>query len=260
MRDEERRARGRVFGEVAELYEQARPSYPAALVADVIAAIGRPAPRVLEVGAGTGKATRLFAPAVHDLLALGPDPEMAAIARRECAALAHVEVVESDFEHWRPAEVPFDALIAGQSWHWVDPAIGFAKARDVLAPDGVLAAFWNVPQLERSPLIADFDAAYQRHAPTLHRKSATTCARYDGLLEHHPGFRLATQRTYTWEQRYSASEYGTLIRTHSDHHLLPPDQLAALVDAVRAVIDDAGGTFVLEFDTVLGVLVPDRAH
>jgi hypothetical protein len=49
-----------VFGEVAELYDQARPSYPAVLFDDVIA-FAPQSPRVLEVGAGTGKATVLLA-------------------------------------------------------------------------------------------------------------------------------------------------------------------------------------------------------
>ncbi len=50
------------FGSVAELYDRARPSYPEALVDDVIAFAGvMPPTRLLEVGAGTGKATRLRA-------------------------------------------------------------------------------------------------------------------------------------------------------------------------------------------------------
>ena len=51
------------FGEVAELYDEVRPSYPAELVEDVIALapLDGDAPRALEVGAGTGKATVLFA-------------------------------------------------------------------------------------------------------------------------------------------------------------------------------------------------------
>jgi hypothetical protein len=50
------REQGTVFGEAAELYDQARPSYPEALIDEVIA-FAPPSPRVLEVGAGTGKAT-----------------------------------------------------------------------------------------------------------------------------------------------------------------------------------------------------------
>jgi hypothetical protein len=53
-------ARRLAFGSVAELYDRSRPSYPPALVDDVLGLVGV-APRVLEVGAGTGKATVLFA-------------------------------------------------------------------------------------------------------------------------------------------------------------------------------------------------------
>ncbi|HEY6399555.1 MAG TPA: class I SAM-dependent methyltransferase, partial [Solirubrobacteraceae bacterium] len=71
------------FGRVAELYEQARPSYPTTLVDDVLTNAGLGAGEaILEVGAGTGKATRLFAARGHRVVALEPSAEMAGIARR----------------------------------------------------------------------------------------------------------------------------------------------------------------------------------
>ena len=71
-----------VFGEVADLYDRARPGYPEQLVEDVLRFRGLPAPRVLEVGAGTGKATVVFAARGLEIVALEPTPEMAAVAAR----------------------------------------------------------------------------------------------------------------------------------------------------------------------------------
>ena len=50
------------------------------------------------------------------------------------------------FEAWDPAGRTFDAVVAGQTWHWVDPVAGAAKAAEVLRPGGRLAVFWNVFQ------------------------------------------------------------------------------------------------------------------
>src|SRR5579864_279036 len=100
------------FGEVAELYDASRPSYPSKLIDDVLtlAQIG-PAPgdapgrhrQILEVGAGTGKATTLFASRGVGVLAIEPSEQMAAVARRNCASFPEVEIVETDFECWDPA-------------------------------------------------------------------------------------------------------------------------------------------------------------
>jgi hypothetical protein len=90
------RERRLVFGEVAELYDRARPSYPPELIDDVIeAARLSPADRALEVGTGTGKATELFAERGVGVLGLEPDPEMAGMARRRCAAYEEVTIEQS---------------------------------------------------------------------------------------------------------------------------------------------------------------------
>src|SRR2546427_238382 len=71
-----------VFGEVADLYDRARPGYPEALVDDVLECCGLPAPRVLEVGAGTGKATVAFAARGLEIVALEPPAGRASGASR----------------------------------------------------------------------------------------------------------------------------------------------------------------------------------
>lgn len=258
MRDDERSKRALVFGEVAELYDRARPSYPQALVDDVLAAIPDAAnARVLEVGAGTGQATTLFAPHVGALIALEPDPAMATIAERHTASMDHVSVVVDGFEEWVTALPPFDAILAAHCWHWVDPRIAYAKARALLQPEGVLAAFWNVPNLEVSPLYGLINDAYREHAPTLEDKTQSTRRSYRDTFARHPGFRMTEQREYDWDQVYTSAEYTDMLCTHTDHHLLPDDQREALIGAVARVIDDAGGTITLRYETLLLVLTAE---
>ncbi len=127
------------FGADAERYDRARPSYPAALVERIVAA--SPGPDVLDVGCGTGIAARQFQAAGCRVLGVGPDPRMADLARQRGFG---VEV--ATFEAWDPAGRAFDAVIAGQAWHWVDPVAGAAKAAQVLRPGGRLAVFWNAFQ------------------------------------------------------------------------------------------------------------------
>jgi SAM-dependent methyltransferase len=257
VRDDERTKRALVFGEVAELYDRARPSYPDALVEDVVAEIPDASrARVLEVGAGTGKATKLLAPKLGVLVALEPDPAMAAIATRHCAAMPNVDVVVDRFEDWVTAGPVFDAIVAAHCWHWVDPRVGCTKARSLVRADGVLAAFWNVPVLEASPLAPAIGQAYREHAPQLEDKTSSTRASFESSVARHPGFRVRDQREYDWDQVYTAHQYTDMLCTHSDHHLLPTAERDALVAAVRRVIDDAGGTITLRYETMLVLLEP----
>ena len=142
------------FGTDAELYDRARPRYPAELVDRVIAASG--GRDILDVGCGTGIAARLFASAGCDVLGVEPDPRMAEIARG-----SGIEVQVAKFEDWDAGGRLFDAVISAQAWHWVDPAAGAVKAASVLRPSGRLAVFWNIfdPPAE---LRAAFDGVYRR--------------------------------------------------------------------------------------------------
>jgi len=256
--DDERAKRALVFGEVAEQYDRARPTYPPELVDHVVAAIpDAPNARVLEVGAGTGKATVLFAPRVGSLVALEPDPAMATIAERHAQSLDDVSVVVDSFENWVTNLPPFDAILAAHCWHWVDPRIAYSKARALIRPEGVLATFWNVPDLEQSPLYEAINDAYRAHAPSLEDKTQSTRRSFGDTLSRHTGFRIAEQREFDWDLEYTASEYIDMLCTHSDHHLLPEAQRDALMRAVAGVIDDAGGTITLRYETMLVLLAPE---
>jgi SAM-dependent methyltransferase len=103
------------FGVDAERYDRALPGYPAVLVEQIVAA--SPGSGVLDVGCGTGIAARQFQAAGCRVLGVDPDARMADLARQ-----SGVEVEVAAFEIWDPAGRAFDAVVAGQAWHWVDPA------------------------------------------------------------------------------------------------------------------------------------------
>ncbi len=145
MAHEEQRNLGRVFDEVPELYDRVRPAYPDDLFADLVAVTGiddRSA--VLEVGCGTGQATRSLAALGSSVTAIDLGAGMAALARRRLAAYPNVEVETSSFEEWDDRGRRFDLLVAASAWHWVDPSIGWRRAHDVLRPGGWMALLGNI--------------------------------------------------------------------------------------------------------------------
>ncbi|MEY9988613.1 SAM-dependent methyltransferase [Streptomyces sp. V4I8] len=139
--DERRRVHlSKTFDEDAELYDRARPGYPPELFDDLADVAGAgPGRHVLEVGAGTGKATVPLAERGCRITAVELGAGMAAVARRNLAGFEAVNVVTADFETWPLPQEPFDTVVSATAFHWIDPAVRMAKAADALRPGGALA-------------------------------------------------------------------------------------------------------------------------
>ena len=134
----------RTFDNDAELYDKARPAYPEQIFDDLFA-LGRldHTAVVLEVGCGTGQATRHLARRGCRVMCLELGENLAAVARRNLASFAGVEVITSTFESWEPRDFRFDAVLAATSWHWLDPEVRYEKAARVRKPGGILAIVDN---------------------------------------------------------------------------------------------------------------------
>lgn len=137
------------FDEDVEAYDRTRPVAPRYVFDDLVELAGvHPGSSVVEVGPGTGQASRPLAERRLQIVALELGPRLAARARRNLSAFAEVEVVATSYEAWDPGSARFDAVFACNSFHWVDPAIRFHKSGAVLRPGGhliVLATPWVIP-------------------------------------------------------------------------------------------------------------------
>ena len=247
-----------MFGEVAELYDEARPSYPEALLDEVLA-FAPESPRVLEVGAGTGKATVRLAQRGVEVVALEPSAEMVAVARRNCARFPHVSITVASFEEWPSEPEAFQLVVSAQAWHWVTAAVRYPKAREVLSAGGVLAVFWNRPRWTDNALRAPIDEAYARCAPELKAREPGLPGLTEPRMDAERGaeielsglFGPVRRRSYRWSKRYITREWLALLQTHSDHRMLPAEQRARLLGEVGEIIDAAGGSMVMDYVTRL---------
>ncbi len=238
------RHRAESFGAVAEAYDAYRPSYPAALIDDLVA-LGPS--DVLDVGCGTGKAARLLAERGLAVLGVEQDPQMAAIARRH-----GLRVEVGPFEAWADGGRRFDLITCAQAWHWIDPAAGAARAAEVLRPGGTLALFWNFAAFDAASERA-LDDAYEGVVPELSQRGVVG-GRGAGTLPAHEARLLASgfvaeRRTYAWQRSYGRDEWLAVLGTYSDHSTLPPERLGALLRAVAAAVDGLGGALRADYTT-----------
>jgi SAM-dependent methyltransferase len=157
--------RGRSFGSVASEYDRLRPTYPPKLATDVVALL--PGRRVVEVGAGTGKASTIFATHDIDLTCVEPDPEMAALLAGKMAGRDRVHIEVATFEAWSASrgadDPPYDGLISAQAWHWTAAETRWRDAAAALRPGGVVALFWNDFGHVDPALSSALNGVYDRH-------------------------------------------------------------------------------------------------
>ncbi|MBE1583287.1 class I SAM-dependent methyltransferase [Nonomuraea angiospora] len=240
------------FGVDAERYDRTRPRYPDAMVARIVA--GSPGPDVLDVGCGTGIEARQFQAAGCKVLGVDPDARMADFARRE-----GLEVEVSTFETWEPAGRDFDAVVAGQAWHWVDPVAGAARAARVLRPGGRLAVFWNAFQAPPD-LGAAIAAVYRRIMPDapIYQHMMSDADAYVSLsAKAADGIRQAgafgdlEEWRFDWERPYTRDEWLDLLPTTGVHTRLPAATLREVLAGVGAAVDAAGGGFTMRYTTVV---------
>jgi SAM-dependent methyltransferase len=140
-------------------YERGRPGWPA----QVLDVAGVPASAtVLDLGAGTGKLTRLLAERFHRVIAVEPDEAMCRLLVESCAG---VEVRVGSAEEIPLTKGSVDAVFAAEAFHWFDGDRSLAEIERVLRPGGALITMWNVPAGPTQPSIADVEQLLTEHAP-----------------------------------------------------------------------------------------------
>jgi SAM-dependent methyltransferase len=220
------------------------------MVARIAAA--SPGPDLLDVGSGTGIEARQFQAIGCTVLGVEADPRMAEFARR-----TGVETEVAMIEDWDPAGRTFDAVVAGQSWHWVDPVAGAAKAALVLRPGGRLALFWHVFQFPPAAVQA-FRQAYREVAPDSPVNSQPPQPAMDTYqvmfgraadgIRQAGRFTEPEQWPYDWQRTYTRDELLDLIPTTGLLTALPPDRAAQLLAAIGASI--GADSFTMDYTTV----------
>ena len=244
MTGPDRRDLGQVFNEVPELYDRVRPAYPAELFADLVAVTGiDQGSSVLEVGCGTGQATRSLAELGCSVTAVELGPAMAALARQRLSSFANVEVETSPFETWDDGGRRFDVLVGAASWHWVDPSVGWRRAHAVLRPGGWMALLGHivVRRQGEAEVYAETADLHERFAPgdvdwadpPLEEKVRGTDEGWGPPNEDREGwFGPTTVRWYPTVQWLDGQGVADLLRSASVYRRLDHEVREALLTAV----------------------------
>jgi SAM-dependent methyltransferase len=236
------------FEDVAELYDRARPTYPAELFDD-LAALARlaEAARVLEIGCGTGQATLPLAERGYRITCVELGAKLAAAARRKLARFPNAEVINADFERWQPQHAEFDAAVAFTAFHWISPELRYAKTASLLRDQGMLAVVSAKHVLPAGG--DDFFVEVQRDYEAVVPDDPGTKAAAGGPpspeavtdpsdeISASGRFRNVAAQRYVWEVIYGADEYVALLNTYSGHRALDDETRERLLSRIHARIE-----------------------
>ncbi|MEU3990630.1 class I SAM-dependent methyltransferase [Streptomyces platensis] len=245
----------RSFDAVAAQYAAARPGYPPALFDAIEELAGQPlaGARVLDVGAGTGIATRLLAERGARVTAVEPGAAMAAELHAAHPAVPLVRAL-GDALPFRD-DAGFDLVGYAQAWHWTDPARSVPEALRVLRPGGALALWWNVPDPDVD-WAAEQEARIARRLPGYHGHSVAPEAPdlIRGLgLGLHP-----VARVMHWTRRVPVDTHLAMLGSRSYFSAIGPAAAAPVLAAQREALRDVFPDGIVEEAYALDVTVTLR--
>lgn len=236
---DDRRRLAATFDSAADLYQRARPEYPAALFDHLLAVVQPPdGARLLEVGCATGKATLPLARRGFRITCVEPGPSLAAVARGVLAGY-DVEFAVTRFEDWDAQGARFSLVFAATAWHWLDTEVRFRRAAEVLEPGGYLA-FWSATHVfpvggdsifdEIQPVYAEIGESGPGEAPRPRPGELPD----DGAdIEASGLFTVVDVTQFDWETVHDADGYINLLATFSGHIAMQPWQRDRLYSEIR---------------------------
>jgi SAM-dependent methyltransferase len=241
------------FGAAAPAYAEHRPDYAQAAVCWALE--HAPGPRVLDLGAGTGKLTASLVASGAEVIAVEPDPAMLSELRR---ALPAVRSMHGTAEAIPLPDASVDAVLASNALHWFDMAVAGPEIARVLVPGGILAGLWNVLDntvgwvagLERvggSAAVGPRDTFSNWRSAT-----ATLHLAGDGSVAQ---FGSPEQAEFAHGQRRTADSLVATLATRAGVLVMPQHERQATLDRIGAYLasrpETARGQFTLPMLTAV---------
>ncbi|OUS76983.1 SAM-dependent methyltransferase [Paenibacillus sp. MY03] len=243
--------RKNTFNEIANEYEKYRPPYPEQLFKDILEFAELKANNViLEIGCGTGQATTGFVNLGYsNITAIELGENLAELTRQKFRNKQGVKIINSQFETWNHENEKFNLAISGTAFHFVQPQeFGYRKVFDLLRDQGTIGFFWTVHVPTYIEPYNEIREIYRKYAPQLDDSQNPSLEQIiedrskltlmDGL------FKDLEVKQYTWDHRFTASEYISLLNTNSRHRLVPEDVRNKLFGGIREIIERYGGNLV----------------
>lgn len=233
------------FEETADVYSKYCSDYPQALIDTLIAQTGvKPGDQILEVGAGSGKATGMFADRGFSLTCVEPGQQLVTIARETLQDKTGIEFIVSSFEDWPLQEACFDLAFSAQAFHWVKKTVKYEKCARALKKNRYLALFWNIYVNDETAPISELSAVCKAYgvlnfltAPEMEQEIQYNVSEMeDSKLFHSP-----VVYTFSRVVRSTAADLINFLSTGAGYQDLTQDSRKELDRKITAIFDNHSG-------------------
>jgi SAM-dependent methyltransferase len=232
------------FDQVALLYNEVRPRYPDALFSSLIDVTRlQNFSRLLEIGPGTGQATKPLAKKGFDITAVELGISLAEVARKELSHYNNVQIVTGAFEEITWPARSFDLVFAATSIHWIEPTIKYSKTHTILKDGGHIAIIHTNHISDENgdnffiasqPIYDHYDFTDKGQAPELPMKGDLKAYEIDKRL-----FKLVHFQLFPVVITYSANEFVKLLNTFSNHLAADRDVQSGFYNEIENLINNS---------------------
>lgn len=205
-------------------YVASRPGYPAELLSDL-----PPAETIVELGAGTGKFTRLLAATGKPIIAIEPIEQMAARIRDDCPDGVDVRIGTA--EAIPVADEFADLVCSATAFHWFDYGRATREILRILKPGGTLALVWNIRN-EHIAWVAAFCKLLGRYAGKSPRRASPEWQ----VIFSDERFEYVGKRCYAWSHSIAPRLLVDRALSTAFIAALPPGDQRDVCDRVREMI------------------------
>ena len=239
------------FDKSADYYDRFRPSYPEELIDCIISKTGVVSnSRILEIGAGSGKATELFVNKGLNMYCIEPGEKLSAAGEKKFSHTGRVKYSTCRLEEWEEIVEHFDLAISAQAFHWVPKPLGFQKCANALKTNGYIGLFWNLYLTHNEPV--DVELA---DTGMLLLQSEESCE--ERIKSHIEEIRSSScfaepmVYKFPWCQRYTVEEYIGFMKTGNQYLAASESEKQAAEVKVTDIINRNGGFIVRHYLCVL---------
>jgi Methylase involved in ubiquinone/menaquinone biosynthesis len=234
-----------MFNQMADYYDRYRPGYPQEIINEIVGKADlRADSKLLEIGAGSGKATAQFSDFGFEMICIDPGEDLVKKGNDKFYD-KNIKFVVSRFEDYSVPNEYFDAIISAQAFHWVPKPLGFEKCSLALKKGGFLFLFWNI-EISKD---TDFD---RELLSIMEKFSAFTSSVPEADYENRmatisseiaeSGFFTNPKITLShWEKTYTAEEYFGFVSTGNVFVQNSDDVKKACFEELKLLADKHGG-------------------
>jgi len=234
-------------------YDRARPEYPDWIGETIknYADVG-PGKKLLEIGCGTGKATRLFVDSGASMECLDIGEKLIGIAKNKFSTFSNVKFIKTHFEDFKTEPESYDLIYSAAAFHWIRQPEGNSKVARLLKKEGRFAIIGHTPAVQKDSFFIESQPIYESagmkrdergHNPDQKPKNMDIAF-----------FKILYKDFRPWEKSYTTGEYFDLIFTYSDHILMPDELKEQFKTRIRELIDTRyGGKITKKYETKIEI-------